>query len=132
MSRESVVQDAIRLAAAKLGTVLWRNNVGAGKLENGNFIRWGLANDSTAVNQKTKSGDLIGIRTLTITPDMVGKTIGQFVSVEVKREGWKFSGSERELAQDNWRRIITSRGGLALFATNEGDVVSVLTETNAL
>jgi hypothetical protein len=57
---EGAVQSLVRLEAANKGVYLWRNNVGGGTLEDGSFVRWGLANDSSQVNAKLKSGDLIG------------------------------------------------------------------------
>jgi len=116
---ESYVQSAVRLAAAYAGVPLWRNNVGAGKLADGSFVRWGLANDSTAVNEITKSGDLIGVRPLLITPAMVGHTIGQFVSRECKPIGWKPDHSKRYLAQQRWADLINRLGGDARFTTGE-------------
>lgn len=113
---ESNVQARIRLEAANRGVRLWRNNNGAGTLRNGSHIRWGLANDSAAYNKVLKSADLIGIRAVVITPDMVGKTIGQFVSMECKPEGWKPSGKEeleRYEAQMRWCNLINSMGGFA-------------------
>jgi len=114
---EAAVQTEIRLAASKLGGRLWRNNVGAGKLEDGSFVRWGLANDSKAMNTAIKSSDLIGILPTVVTPEMVGTTVGVFWSVEVKKEGWRFGGSPREVAQLRWIELVRSLGGVAYFST---------------
>lgn len=119
MTPESEAQGMVRLAASREGARLWRNNVGAGKMDNGSFIRWGIANDSTAVNQHLKSGDLIGIRPVLILPEHVGRTLGVFVSREVKAPGWRFRGSEREVAQRAWADLVTSLGGDAAFTTGE-------------
>lgn len=117
LSETSVTTD-VRLAASAAGWRVWRNNRGAGKLENGNFIRWGLCNDSPAVGTHVRSADLIGIRPVLITQAMVGSTIGQFVSIEVKRPGWKPSaGDEHEQAQRRWAHMINSMGGYAIFST---------------
>jgi hypothetical protein len=117
---ETNVQARVRLEAAKLGIRLWRNNSGAGKLENGSFVRWGLCNESAAVNSRLKSSDLIGIRAIVITPDMVGKTLGVFVARECKREGWTYDGSEEEEAQYRFITLINSMGGDACFVLGEG------------
>lgn len=117
---ESHVQSIVRLEAANLGIRLWRNNVGAGKTEAGTFVRYGLANDSPQVNARLKSGDLIGIRSVLIQPEHVGHVIGQFVSREVKRGGWVYTGTEREVAQANWAALVNSMGGDAKFAAGEG------------
>ena len=117
---EAEVQNQLRLTASKAGWRLFRNNVGAGKLENGNYIRWGLANDSSKVNENIKSGDLIGIRPVLITEDMVGSVIGQFVSLEVKAPGWKYNpNNARDVAQSRWAEIILLLGGYAKITTGE-------------
>ena len=119
MTAESDAQDAVRLAARRAGAVLWRNNVGAGKLSNGSFIRWGLANESMLMNRGVKSGDLIGIEPVLITPAHVGLTIGRFVSAEVKAPGWRYHGTSREMAQKAWVDLVISLGGKAVFTTGE-------------
>lgn len=117
---EQAVQNLVRLEATKKGCRLWRNNVGAAYMQDGAFIRYGLANESSALNRQIKSADLIGIRPIKITPSMIGFTFGQFVSREIKASNWKFSGSERELAQLRWAELILSYGGDACFANKEG------------
>ena len=117
---EAAVQNAVRLEASRKGGRLWRNNVGAGYSDTGDFLRWGLANDSAQVNRTIKSADLIGLRPVLIEPKHVGLVLGQFVSREIKASGWKFSGTEREVAQLNWATLVNTLGGDARFATGEG------------
>jgi hypothetical protein len=62
------------------------------------------------------SGDLIGWRTLTVTPDMVGKPIAQFLSIEVKTK----TGRVRP-DQQNWLDQITTAGGHAIVARSVSD-----------
>lgn len=119
---EQVAQADVRLEAAEMGMVLWRNNNGVAQDSAGNWIRFGLANDSKAMNAKTKSSDLIGIRPVTITPDMVGTTVGQFVAREVKRFGWSYRGTAREEAQAHFLELVLSMGGDAGFATGRGSL----------
>ena len=40
---EAAVQARVRVAASALGWRCWRNNVGAGFNESGQFLRWGKA-----------------------------------------------------------------------------------------
>lgn len=122
---ESTIQAEIRVEAAKLGMYLWRNNTGATYDAKGNFIRFGLANDSAKMSKTIKSSDLIGIRPVVITQDMVGKTIGQFVAREVKREGWKYKDTQREQAQLKFLELVRDMGGDALFASGPGTLVDV-------
>jgi hypothetical protein len=117
---ESGILSDIRLEASERGARLWRNNVGATQTPSGQFIRFGLANDSAALNRVIKSADLIGIRPLLITPAHIGTIIGQFISREVKHSGWKYTGTERERAQLAWAELILSLGGDACFTTGRG------------
>lgn len=113
---ESRVASAIKLEGAKRGDiVLWRNNVGALQDERGRWVRYGLANDSKATNERIKSADLIGIYRRVITPADVGRVIGQFLSVETKAEGWRPSQSARDIAQFAWATGVLSWGGAAII-----------------
>lgn len=117
---EDGVSKLVRLEASHTGVRLWRNNVGVLMNAEGRPVRFGLANDSPAINRVLKSADLIGIRPVVITPGHVGQTLGQFVSREVKTPGWRYTGTEREQAQMAWAEVITAAGGDACFATGEG------------
>lgn len=119
---EARVQDEARLLASKMGWRLFRNNVGVLKDERGVPVRYGIANDSPAMNKRIKSSDLIGIRPVVITPDMVGSTIGQFVAREVKKAGWKYKGTEHEEAQLAFGTLIIGLGGDFKFYNGEGEL----------
>lgn len=112
---ETAVQAGDRLAASQAGGRLWRNNVGAYQSDEGAWVRYGLANDSKAMNKQLKSSDLIGLQPVTVRPEHVGATIGQFVAHEVKREGWKFTGTDREMAQLRFGMLVQSLGGQFAF-----------------
>lgn len=116
---EAAVQTQLRLEASRQGMRLFRNNVGACKDENGRIIRYGLCNESKQLNAKVKSSDMIGIRPVLITPDMVGQMIGQFVAYEVKRGNWRYTGTAREEAQRTFIELIVSMGGYGRFTTGE-------------
>lgn len=121
-SPEARIQDEARLLASKMGWRLFRNNCGALKDENGRVVRYGICNDSPAMNKRIKSSDLIGIRPVVITPDMVGSTIGQFVAREVKKAGWKYKGTEHEEAQLAFGTLIIGLGGDFKFWNGEGEL----------
>ena len=107
---EAAVQADIRLAASQRGDlVLWRNNSGALTDDAGRLIRFGLGNDSAQANRRMKSADLIGIH----------RPSGRFVSIEVKKPGWKHSdASERDRAQAAWAATVAAMGGVALRVTS--------------
>lgn len=94
---------------------LFRNNVGMLKNEKGTYVHYGLHNGSH---------DLIGIKKVKITPDMVGKTIGVFVSIEIKKSGWKpptpknKKSYEKFKGQKNWMDFVNKFGGESWFCDN--------------
>ena len=124
-SRESTVQKHIRLAAQADGVLLLRQNSGALMDKTGRLVRFGLANESKAMNENMKSGDLIGITPLVITQDMVGKTVGVFTSVECKEAGWVQPRTKRELAQERWATWVRTYGGFAGFAASIEDAKKI-------
>lgn len=119
---EGAVQAAVMLEAPTKGVLLFRNNVGVLKREDGVPVRFGLANQSAAQNKVIKSADLVGIRRRSVAELHAAgvEFVGQFVSREVKEFGWRFTGTERELAQLAWADLILSHGGDAAFAPGVG------------
>lgn len=105
---ESAASKQVRLTAAQQGHVLWRNNVGATQDDKGNYIRYGLANDSKAMNTRIKSSDLVGIR-----------SDGIFMARECKAPGWVYKGTPREEAQLRYITLVNTHGGDAKFSTGE-------------
>src|SRR5690606_9210635 len=101
---------------------LLRNNSGCFYDRRGVLIRFGLGNESSKSNLISKSPDLIGGRELIITQEMVGKKILQFLAREVKKPGWVYKGTPREVAQKNFIDDINSRGGDAMFVTDVGSI----------
>lgn len=117
---ETAVQTRIRLEGSRLGIPMWRNNTGVAVDNMGVPVRYGLANDSPALNKVLKSSDLIGIRPVMVTHLHVGLTIGQFVAREAKHANWGYKGNEHEVAQRNFIELITGLGGDAKFASGVG------------
>lgn len=107
-TNETNIQNAVRLHAAKRGITLFRNNIGVAYYTNGQPVTYGLT---------TGSADLIGWRTITVTPDMVGQQIAQFVSIEVKTHQGRVS-----TAQQNWLERVRAAGGVAIIARDKEDV----------
>lgn len=120
---EVAIQNAVRIEATKKDARLWKNTSGAAYTQTGNFIRFGLGNDSEKINKVLKSSDLIGIRKIKITHAHVGEYLGQFICREIKNSKWKYSDTQHEQAQLNWINFINAMGGDACFACNTGTIV---------
>ena len=118
---ESHAQSLVRLQAARLGWRLWRNNVGVAQTLDGRPVRYGLANDSHALNDRIKSSDLVGWRSVLITPAHVGTVIAQAVTIECKAPGWRPPvRGPRELAQAAWIDMLVADGGYGGFTDGSG------------
>ena len=130
MKNESEVSQDIQIEAMHHACNLMRNNSGSLPDVNGTPVRFGLGNISKKHNDKIKSSDLIGITKVTITPEMVGKTLGIFTAIEVKKEAWnpdkKFDA--RETAQNNFINWVKLNGGIASFCNDSNELVNVFNE----
>ena len=115
-SAESAVQTRIRLEHTRRGGRLWRNNTGVAYDDRGVPVRFGLCNDSPQVSKICKSSDLIGI---TRNPHC---GCGIFTAIECKHPGWRYKGNAHEKAQLTFIELVLSMGGIAKFATSEGDL----------
>jgi hypothetical protein len=111
---ETTLQQQIRLA---LGTRpdarLFRNQVGSlPDPRTGRLVTFGLARGSA---------DLLGWRTVTITPDMVGQQVAVFTSIEVKTP----TGRVRP-EQQSWLSVVQGAGGIAGVARSVTEATSIL------
>jgi len=98
--RETPLLKRIMLACSRGRSRLWRNNVGALRDAEGKWLRFGIANPG--------GSDLIGLHSLTITPEHIGRTFAIFVALEVKGKGGKVT-KEQQLFID----LVQSFGGIA-------------------
>ena len=117
---ESEVEQLITLEGPRHGCILERNNSGAFKDMTGRVVRFGLGAISKKHAEKMRSADRIGITTVTVTQEMVGKTIGVYTAVEVKEASWNPAKKldAHEQAQKNWLDWVLARGGFAGFANS--------------
>ena len=111
---EQQIQQAIRLAIGGPGSAItvWRNNTGALRDERGRLVRYGLCQGSA---------DLIGFRRVTITPEMVGQELAQFVAIEVKAGRGRLSPE-----QSNFLAVVTQAGGVAGVARSVDEAWELL------
>tara|TARA_Y100001935_G_C17100008_1_gene405512 strand:+ start:34 stop:390 length:357 start_codon:yes stop_codon:yes gene_type:complete len=113
-NQETVLQQNIRLALGQEKNLrLFRNQVGQlPDPRTGRYIQFGLAKGSS---------DLIGFKTIKVTPDMVGQEIAQFVSLEIKTETGKLTKM-----QHNWLQKVKTSGGIVGVARTVKDALKIL------
>lgn len=91
---------------------LFRNNVGVLQDRNGQYVNYGLARGSS---------DLIGWRTVTITPSMVGQQLAVFAAIEVKSATGRVSDE-----QQNFIDAVNRAGGYAGVARSIEEAGSIV------
>lgn len=107
---EAEIQSQIMLALGSSRFCrAFRNNIGNAQTKDGRWIKFGVGYPG--------GGDLIGWRTVTITQDMVGKPLAQFMSVEVKAPKGRIRPE-----QLNWAEVVKRAGGIAVVARSVEDV----------
>lgn len=128
MKDESQVQQEVQIAARHFNCTLLRNNSGAFSDKDGRQVRYGLGH--TSPKQQFKSSDLIGITKIVITPDMVGRTIGVFTALEVKKESWNESKKfdDHEIKQNNFLLFVKLNGGIASFINSVDKLKDIFRE----
>ena len=116
---ETEIQQRIRLALGTHPEIrLFRNQVGQlPDPRTGRPVQFGLARGSA---------DLIGWRTITITPDMVGTKLAVFTSIEVKTPTGRLTPQ-----QQHWLGAVHKAGGIAGVARSVGDAVRIVADGNS-
>jgi len=109
---EQQIQQQIRLQCSRGPVRLWRNNTGTLRDQHGRPVSFGLAKGSS---------DLIGYRTVTVTPEMVGTTVAVFCSIEVKTATGRVSAEQRQ-----WLEVVRAAGGCAGVARSVEDAEALL------
>jgi hypothetical protein len=108
---ESALYGQLLLAATAARLRLFRNNVGLFYTKDGRPVHCGLA---------VGSSDLIGLTTRTVTPAMVGTSIGLFTALEVKR------ATRPSEAQLNFIAMVRQRGGIAGCVRSVDEALTLL------
>lgn len=113
--KEKNIQSEIMLALSYAGSTVFRNNCGVTPpQQDGRRIRYGVGNPG--------GSDLIGITPVTITPDMVGQTLGVFTAIEVKKP----TGSRISQDQKNFIAAIINAGGYAGVARSPEEALEII------
>jgi hypothetical protein len=104
---EQRIQQEIRLAVSHGDTKLFRNNTGTLRDQHGRPVQFGLCKGSA---------DLIGWRTVTVTPEMVGTQVAVFLSIEVKTPTGRLRPEQQQ-----WLDAVQAAGGIAGVARSVED-----------
>ena len=111
MTESQIQAEILRELGSRPDVRLFRNQVGCAQSD-GRWIRYGLT---------PGSADLIGWQVVAVTPEMVGRKLAVFTSIEVKREHGKLTPE-----QDNWRRVVSAAGGAAGVARSVAEAAAIL------
>jgi hypothetical protein len=110
---EQQIQQHIRLTCSTGATRLFRNNTGTLRDQHGRPVSFGLCKGSA---------DLIGWRTVTITPEMVGTRVAVFTSIEVKTPTGRVKPEQQQ-----WLDAVQAAGGIAGVARSVEDALRITT-----
>lgn len=127
MAEEQKIQAAIRASCgSEPGVVLYRNQSGQAVYTNKATGRtytvpYGLAPGGS---------DLIGWRSVEITPEMVGQRVAVFVAIEVKAPVNEKKANKKEKQRQEQQKmfvaLVERSGGLAGVARSEADARKIL------
>ena len=113
-NKETTLQQEIRLALGQLPDLrMFRNQVGQlPDLRTGRPVQFGLAKGSS---------DLIGFKTIEVTPDMIGQKLAVFTSLDVKTAKGKLTPM-----QHNWLSCVNKAGGITGVARSVQDAIQII------
>jgi len=129
--QETNISHKTELAASKLGFAMHRNNTGVFyAIKDHGFKRnQAFVNLLNKFFRRVQAGlgkgtsDLIGWRTVEITPDMVGKRIAIFAALEIKTDKGRASPE-----QINFVKQVRAEGGIAEFVKGDEGVEDLVTK----
>lgn len=112
---ESTRMKEILIETPKDGVMLFRNNTGSYTTQAGHYVRYGVG--------ERGGSDLIGIKKITITQEMVGSTVGVFTAIEVKSARGRATD-----AQNKFIAAVKKQGAIAGVARSVNDVKQIIGE----
>lgn len=120
---EGDLMRRLQIAATRLGARLFRQNTGLAWVGD---VRRNRDGSLTIRNPRPfRAGvrgmsDLGGWMPVTVTPEMVGKTVAVYVQIEVK------AGTDTTDEQEAWIAVVNKSGGRAGVARSERDLCEIL------
>ena len=111
---EAAIVSAVRAAFSNGDARLWRNNVGVLQDRTGAFVTYGLCPGSS---------DLIGYRSVVITPSQVGQRVAIFCALEGKRD----ASAKPTKLQQQFLSVVRDAGGIAGVFSSVAEARSLLT-----
>lgn len=137
MPEKTIQSDIFRDINSRPDTRLFRNNVGQGWCgqiidDHGKTI-WLLKNRPKEIvvlhharpvrfGLQVGSGDLIGMQSIIITPEMINQKFARFLSVETKTEIGRVKPEQK-----NWAEFVRNFGGIAGIARSTDDALGLIT-----
>lgn len=112
--KESEIQEHIRAACNTGNTRAWRNNIAKLNVR-GRWINYGIPGPG--------GSDLLGLHTLTVTPDHVGCRVAVFTAIECKNAGGRIRPE-----QQNFIDFVKKYGGIAGIARSPNEALSIINE----
>jgi len=134
MSETKTNLPACMLALSKLGATVWRNNTGQGWVGTGQAVKIYRAGTASVhagdvllrqarpfhAGLCVGSSDLVGHYPVTITPEMVGRTVAVALYPEVKRKT-ALRGEQQQFLE-----LVLSHGAIAGVVRDEEDCVGLI------
>lgn len=126
-NEETALHRGVMLELSDVHTRAWRNNNGAAwqgsnftirnrRLVQGaaRYVRYGLAPGSS---------DIVGLRSMQITPEMVGRRVAVSLMIETKTEDQRLSPDQK-----NWLAMAHGMGCIAGVATTVDDAKQIIAD----
>jgi hypothetical protein len=109
---ETRLQNEILCALSEAGYLCWRQHVGLFRaMHSDHIIKIGMPG----------MADIGAIMPVTVTPEMVGKTVGLAVQIEVKTA----TGSQAA-AQKTWQQAVEYMGGIYRICRSPDDALGII------
>lgn len=132
---ETKAKEAVLLRTGQYGARMFKNNSGVAYTDGGRPVFFGLGNEGKKKTGDLRSPDDVGWTPVTITPEMVGKTVAVFTAIDSKKAGFvvknHYNENSREYGQNKFFQLVIKAGGIAGFACNAQQVDDIYNDFNA-